>query len=394
MANTLTIDQASTLFNAILAQSKGGAVLATVNTKDFVTLAQHAINVVGYDDLLTAMSKVISRSIFSVRPYTRKLQFLQNDTVEFGAFDRKLSAIDPVLRDNDALKVINGQSIDPYLVEKPQVYQANFYGAETFEVLQTIYKQQLKPALLNEGEWAQYLTMVLTAMQNVVEKTYEDTARMTVVNLIAGTMSTGVASQQVHLLTEYNSLTGQSLTLAQAMAPAAFPDFARWIFSRITSLSKALREYSYLYHVNPTAATPIGGNISRHSDTDEQRLVLYEPFFQRVASNVLSVSFNDRYLQLLPYEGVTFWQNPLNPQSIDVDAGYVDSAGAVQHAAVSSNVVLGILFDQDAAGTVLLQDDSYTSPFNIRGEYWNVVTKGIKRYYNDNTENAVVLLLD
>ena len=217
---------------------------------------------------------------------------------------------------------------------------------------------------------------------------------MTVVNLIGGTMSTGVTSQQVHLLTEYNHETGQTLTLAQAKAPAAFPDFARWIFSRIASLSKALQEYTNLYHVNPTAATPIGGNISRHTKVADQRLVLYEPFFQRVASNVLSVSFNDKYLSMLPYEGVTYWQTPAAPQSINIDAGYTDNAGAVQNAAVTSSVVLGILFDRDAAGTTLFQDDTYTSPFNIRGEYWNVVAKGIKRYYNDNTENAVVLLLD
>lgn len=393
MANTLSIDQASTLFNAIVAQAKGGT-LAAVNTKDFVTVAQHAINVVGYDDLITAMSKVISRSIFSVRPYMRKFQFLQNDSLEYGMFDRKLQAIDPVLSNNASLTLTNGSSVDPYLVSKPMVYQSNFYGAETFEVLQTVYKQQLKPALLNASEWTQYLNMILTAMQNTIEKTYEDTARMTVVNLIGGSMSTGVTSQQVHLLTEYNTETGQTLTLAQAMAPAAFPDFARWIFARIASLSKALQEYTNLYHVNPTAATPIGGNISRHTKVADQRLVLYEPFFQRVASNVLSVSFNDKYLSMLPYEGVTYWQTPAAPQSINIKAGYTDNAGAVQNATITSSVVLGILFDKDAAGTTLFQDDTYTSPFNIRGEYWNVVAKGIKRYYNDNTENAVVLLLD
>lgn len=45
----------------------------------------------------------------------------------------------------------------------------------------------------------------------------------------------------------------------------------------------------------------------------------------------------------------------------------------LKDATVTSSVVLGILFDKDAAGTTLFQDDTYTSPFNIRGEYWNVV---------------------
>lgn len=394
MANTLTIDQAATVFNAVVAQAKGTSALATIDTKDFVNVATGAINTVGYDGLTTALTQVLGRTIFSARPYNRKLGFLQNDRMEYGNYSRKLQVIDSTAEDNEAYSLSDGSSIDMYKVSKPKVYQSNFYGAQTFQLRKTIYKQQLKPALRSAGEWAEFLSMIMVELQNEYEKIAEDTNRMTLVNLIAGSMSTGESTQQIHLLTEYNTEINGTLTLAQAMAPSAFPDFARWIFARIATASKAMQEYTTLYHQNPTTHATMPGVISRHTPVADQRLVLYEPFFQRVSTNVKSVSFNDGYLSTIPYEGVSFWQSASTPMGINVDASYTDTAGAVQNAAVTSSVVLGVLFDREAAGTCIRQDESMTTPYNVAGEYWNMYMKGTKEYYNDNSEPAIVLALD
>ena len=75
-------------------------------------------------------------------------------------------------------------------------------------------------------------------------------------------------------------------------------------------------------------------------------------------------------------------------------AGYTDTAGDVATHAFSSSIVLGILFDKDAAGYTPVNEWAAASPFNPRGGYYNQFWHVSVRYWNDNSENAVVLLLD
>lgn len=391
--NTMTINQLSTVLNSIVNQARGSAGLAAVNTGDFVSVAKAGL-VSGYDPLATAISQVLSRTIFSNRPYSRKLKVLEADAMRYGNQARKLQMIDQPFVDDDRTLLTNGSSIDPWEVKKPAVYQSNFYGINQYEKFLTIYRDQLDTAFSGPGEFGQFISMVMQNAQDQLEQAYEETARATLCNLIGGTANTGVATQQIHLVAEYNADTGQTETLNDLMAPDKFADFARWIFARIKTLSKSFENRSVIYHQNPTTATPVSGNISRHTPLEDQRLVLYEPFFNRVNSNVLSVSFSDRYLKNMPYEGVTFWQSISSPQSINVTAGYTDNAGAVKTHAFSSSIVLGILFDRGAAGYTPVNEWAAASPFNPRGGYYNQFWHVSARYWNDNSENAVVLLLD
>ena len=65
--NNMTLEQASTLFTAVYNQATGSSALAPVSTADFVTMGQTALKT-GYDTLTTAISQVLSNTIFSIRP--------------------------------------------------------------------------------------------------------------------------------------------------------------------------------------------------------------------------------------------------------------------------------------------------------------------------------------
>ena len=56
--------------------------------------------------------------------------------------------------------------------------------------------------------------------------------------------------------------------------------------------------------------------------------------------------------------------------------------------------VFGVIFDEDAAGYTVVNQWSASAPFNARGGYTNIFWHSTDRYWNDFTENAVVLLLD
>lgn len=396
--NFLDTVQISTVLNAIVAQAAGKAALAQVDTKDFVAVAKIGLEA-GYDKLLTAISQVLSRTIYSNRPYTRQLRLLETDTLQYGNHVRKIQFIDSDWEDNEAYKLTNGYSKDPWEVKKPQAVQTNFYGKVTAQRFVTVYRQQLKEAMKGPEEFGSFFSALMTQMQNEIEQSREETARMTLANLIGGTLTIGATntSQVVHLVTEYNAAIGSpspALTLSDLSAPPYFADFARWIMGKIKTTSKALRNRGVLFHQNPTAASPNSGYVSRHTPVQDQRLVLYGPFFDRVESNVLSTTFNEDDLKLMEREEVTFWQNPASPASINIDASFTKTDGTIDDVAVNTNLVLGVLFDREAAGVTQIGEEMTTSPYNNRGKYYNIFFDFETRYYNDNFENAVVFALN
>ena len=71
--NAMVFNQASTILNAINAQATGAASIGMVNTSDFVSVANTVLRT-GYDAVFNAINQVLSRTIISTRPYTRKIQ--------------------------------------------------------------------------------------------------------------------------------------------------------------------------------------------------------------------------------------------------------------------------------------------------------------------------------
>ena len=76
-ANELSFEQLSTVLNAITAQATGAKPMAVTDTASFITVAQTALKA-GYDPLLNAISQVVSKTIFSTRPYSRKFGGIQS----------------------------------------------------------------------------------------------------------------------------------------------------------------------------------------------------------------------------------------------------------------------------------------------------------------------------
>lgn len=384
--NDMTLEQSSALFTAVYNQATGSSAQAPVNTAQFVTMAQTALKT-GWDPLITAISQVLSRTIFSIRPYYRKLRVLEADEILYGNHVRKLNMIDGPIEDDERFTLTDGQSVDMYKVQKPKVVQTNFYGANVWQKHVTRYRDQLNVAMEGPAQFAQFITMLMQNMQDVIETVHENTARFTLANLIGGTI---LSNRYIDLLAEYNAATDQTLTKAQAMQPAAFPDFARFIFGYLKTVSRAMTERTALYHTNLTAASPVGGNIMRHTPVEDQRLVTFAPFFDRVDANVLSNTFNDEYLRLMEHEEVSFWNNPQAPETIDVTASYTDTDGTIKTGTVDTDNVIMVLFDREAAGYTVGSTWMDSTPFNVAGGYTNIYAHFTDRYWNDSTENCVV----
>lgn len=389
MANTLTFDQLSTILTDIAGQATGKNPLTPTNTSEFVSVAQTAL-LTGYDPVLSAIGQVLSRTIFSIRPYNRKFKGLMVDAVRYGNHVRKLQAIDKPFEDDDRYTLEDGQSVDQQKVNKPSVLQTNWYGANVYQKSLTLFRDQLDNAFSGPDEFGRFVSMVMQNASDMIEQAHETTNRATVTNLIAGIIA-GSTTQTIHLVTEYNAAAGTSLTSETVMQPENFVPFIKWAYSRISTLSDLLEERSIMYHTNIT-----GKEIARHTPKRMQRMYLSSQYVNEMNSAVLSSVFNEGRLEFGDFEKVTFWQSIQSPQSINITPTYLkpDGSLASASAAVEQDNIFGVIMDEEAAGVTVVNQWSANAPFNARGGYTNIFWHFTDRYWNDFTENAVVLLLD
>lgn len=386
--NIANFDSA-TVLNSIVNQATGKLELTSTSTKSFVSVATTALGIAP-DALLGALSQVLSRTIFSIRPYSRKFKGLYQDNMRFGNHVRKLNIVDSDWDKDDRYDLTDGTSVDDQVVAIPKVLQTNFYGQNVYQRQVTLFRDQLNVALQNEQEFQRFITMIMTNASDLIEQAHEATARMTLANFIGGKIK-GDTKNVIHLVTKYNNVAGTTLTADTVKQPENFVPFMKWATGYIKTVSDWMTERTQKFHINIT-----GKEISRHTPYNKQKLYLYSEELNNIDASVMTSIFNDSYLKMADHEKVGFWQSIDSPDGINVKASYMNETGNIDFDAegtVTSNI-FGVLFDEEAVGITTYGEWSAPSPFNARGGYSNIFWHFNDRYYNDFTENGVVFLLD
>lgn len=243
----------------------------------------------------------------------------------------------------------------------------------------------------NAAEFANFNSMMMTERANDRETYRENVARTLQANFIGGLLDEGNNSRVVHLLTEYNAQTGLSLTAQSVYQPANFKAFMGWVYARIKTITRLMGERSAMYQT-----TISGKPVLRHTRPEDMRIALYSKAMDEMNAMVLADTFNDNYLKYATFEGVNFWQSIETPDSIAVKAVYTHTDGSVKQATttVEQAGIFGLIHDKAAFGYCPVKNSADVTPFNIKGKYWNECYETVYKTVSDNTEKAVVLLLD
>lgn len=402
--NDMTISQAATILGSAVEQATGQKTITNIETPEqFVSVAQTALKT-GYDPIINALSQLWSRSIYAVRDYTSPLTSLEMDLPRYGNALRKISPIAAKMQDDQrfiwpvaydstqtANPLGNGQSVDMYKISKQEVLQTNFYGTAVYQQRYTTFKDQFDVALSSADEFMRFNAMNMTERNNDKESYREAVARGMQANFIGAILDEAQASRVIHLLTEYNTETGLSLTAQSVYQPDNFAPFMRWVYARLNVIARFMGERSQLYQ------TVINNKpVLRHTRGENLRVALYSKAYEQMRTMALSTTFHDDYLKLAKFEGINFWQSIETPDSIAITPVYTSTSGAVKKATaeVEQAGIFGIMHDRDALGYCYTNKWSATTPLNIDGGYWNTAEHATIKTIQDNTEKAVVLLLD
>ena len=403
--NDMTFTQAAQVLNGVVQQMTGQTALATIATpEDFVTVAQTALKG-GFDPVINAIAQLWGRTIFAYRAYRGRYEEMRMELDRFGNATRKLSVAAAGMEDDESYKwpvtydavnhsqnpLGNGQSVDMFTINKPDVLQTMFYGTAVWQQTFTVFRDQFDAAFRSADEFARFNTMILQERLNDRESFREAVARGLQANLIGAVLDEADTYRNIHLLTEYNAATGLSLTAQSVYQPANFAPFMRWVYARIRTVARMFSERSEMFQTIVNSK-----HILRHTPSDRLRIAIVSPAMDQIASMVKSDTFHDGYLNDATWEAVNYWQSIQDPMDIDITPVYTGANGSVTQAAaaVQSSVVFGVIHDKDAMGYAYVNEWNAVTPFNSRGGFWNEDYKARIKTLEDLTEKAAVLLLD
>lgn len=389
--NNMSIEQAYALIAELHEQATGQKVAAPVNSADFVSVAQATISA-GFEPTLNAISQIIGKTLVAVRRYDRKFKGLEYSNDKWGVIVRKINFIDRDPVADLTFSLVDGAAVDQQVVRKPEVLETRFVGSNVFMGHYTIFREQFTLAFSGPAEFANFMSGLMTHISNEFEQWLEELVRSTLANFIGAKNIMDSGAGMIHLLTEYNTVTGASpaYTATTIRQPANWGPFVRWAYGRISELSQKMSERSVLFQAPIT-----GKNIIRHTPVEDQKIYILDELLGSMKAEVLSTTYNPGFLSLADVEGVGYWQDIKEPDVVDVTPSYMDVDGTVKTGAEQDlSAVIGVMFDRDAVGYNIYQDVMETAAYNAARQYQNLFHHARVRVQCDYTEKGLVLCLD
>lgn len=387
--NTMATEDVYQLINALHSQATGKTSIAPTTPADFISMATSTLQA-GTDSVYNALMQTIGRTIFSSRPYAAKFGGIQADANRWGGITRKVSIADRDAAAEMAYHPTDGTAVDQWTIRKSNVLETRYYGTDVYQDWYTTFQDQLINAFQGPDQLGSFVALQAQEMSNKWEQYREELVRQNLSNFIAAKIS--LNNSVYHLLTEYNTLTGQTLTAADVYKDPNMAPFFRWVRARINQIARQMTERSTKFQVNIT-----GKEISRHTPLDRQKMYLSADALDIIDAMVNTVTFHDEPLAYADVEAVSYWQAIDNPTAINTTPVYLDATtGAVATAAqaVNEKDVFGVIFDEDAIVYNLRDWIMTNTPLNARGLYWNTFLTVNIQLCQDLTEKGAVLLLD
>lgn len=401
--NTLTFEQVATILSSLVKQATGQTVLTPTDTGSFVSVAQILLRA-DRDIVMNTLSSMVGRTIFAIRGQQDTLPDLTFDSFRWGNVMRKLSIADDDWQDDPAYAWPNaydagqtppsgdGKSTDPWTIKKPNILQTNFYGASVYFDEMTIYEDQIETAFSGPEQLGSFLSLIMTNLSNRLNRSNMGLKRGLLANAVGALNQENQSGRVIHLLSEYNTLTGLSLTYHDVFQEANFGAFIKWAYSRIAEAAALFAEPSLKYQTVIT-----GKPIVRNTPLDMLQVYLFNPMLQQVSARVLANTYHENFLTYSNVKAIPYWQS-INDNARDhvkVTPMFTDTSGALATASAQDvEHVMGLLFDPDAMGMTILDRRVLSTPLNTKGLYRNLHVHAKQRVFMDNTEKMALLLLD
>lgn len=378
----MKVEDASSLINNAAANFSG--LEATVN-QDLSNLVDFGrtledMNPWGVDAFFGKLADQFNTIKFWSRPYVSFAPSVYVEAERFGSIRAMYRT--PYL-DSEPSPVYNlqqGQSYDQFVVNK-QTVNVRMWNDRFSSKVETITlpHEQIESAFRNASEMMSFIGMLEMARDNSHRRAWDELIMSLFQGVIGMAVNAG-GMQDIKLLTEYNAMSGQTLTAPNALYNEGF---IRYAIYRMGVIRDQMALVTGMFNTSHymTATAP-----------ERQRTVLLTDF-ARAAGVYLHDApnqFNTGNLTIPKADIVPAWQG------MGITGSYADRAAINATIVISGNEItstanniLGVVYDEWALG-VSAQRHEVTTAWNALGHYTNYFDQMFGGYFVSPDENVVV----
>ena len=276
-------NQLYTIVNEVAKESMGTEDIDVIDTSTLVALGDSVLSSsTNTEAFLNTMVQRIGKTIISFRPYTSKLTLLDIGDMEFGQIMQKTKTQMPIAIQDDTYNLVDGESLDMYVVSKPEVHQKLFVKRTPLAFMKTFQTKALKEAFLSAEAMGNFIASIYGEIRNAIELAQENLGRLTMANYMAN-----ASAQQVYdLVTLYNAATSSSI--ATGATALQNETFLRYALQTIKNVAYSMETMSTLYN---------DGTEQRHTPRQLQRIASIIQFKSALETQVDYAAFNDDYVK-------------------------------------------------------------------------------------------------
>ena len=380
--NNMKVTQLKEIVNSVTGEVLGKTDVVNDDLSNLVDVGNEIFNTDNVDNYVKKLIDRIGQVIFVNRLYAGGVPSVLMDSWEYGSVVEKISADMPEADENDSWNLQNGQTYSQDTFYQPKVSAKFFNSKVTFDVKLSFTTEQVKESFSNVNELNGFISMLETGVKNSMTVKLDSLIMRTINNMTGQILNSANGLQKVNLLTEYNAVSGQTLTANKALMDK---DFLKFASLTIKKYQARITKMSTLFNA---------GGKARFTTTDNLHTVLLSDFADSAEVYLMSDTYHNDTVSLPNHETVPYWQGSGKSYAFD-DISKIDvkiDAGNKTPKQVTQTGILGVMFDTNALGVSNLNQRTTTS-YNARAEFYTNYYKMDAGYFNDLNENFVVFYI-
>lgn len=378
----MKVTQLKDIVNSATSEVLGKTDVVNDDLSNLVDVGNEIFDTENVDNYVKKLIDRIGQVIFVNRLYAGGVPSVLMDSWEYGSVVEKISVDMPEADENDSWNLQDGQTYSQDTFYQPKVSAKFFNSKVTFDVKLSFTTEQVKESFSNVNELNGFISMLETGVKNSMTVKLDGLIMRTINNMTGQILNSANGLQKVNLLTEYNAVSGQTLTANKALMDK---DFLKFASLTIKKYQARITKMSTLFNA---------GGKARFTTTDNLHTVLLSDFADSAEVYLLSDTFHNDTVSLPNHETVPYWQGSGKSYAFD-DISKIDvkiDAGNKTPKQVTQTGILGVMFDTNALGVSNLNQRTTTS-YNARAEFYTNYYKMDAGYFNDLNENFVVFYI-
>lgn len=337
------------------------------------------------DNFLGVLADRIGTTILRTLDLELDFPNMLRNSFEWGAVIQKIN-IQPISASEQKAWEVGANDFTPnqFAISKPVVNQTFFTGANAWEFDVTIPDTMLKTAFTSAESFGAFVDGIMSAVSDSLTMSLNNMSYACIRNFVAEKLLNG--NGVINVLKMYNEKTSHSYSLDDVIDDKEFYRFSGMV---IRNVMKYMEKPSKLYNT---------GNMVRATQRNNAHVLVSADFWSGYTTYLSADTFHDEMVNLdgfkefVSLQGTGTETPDINDNTkIDIIPSSQDGKSAGQKIEVVGNGILAIITDREAMG--IGYDDRFTAvDRNNRNRYSNYTSGCTVQYFNDITENGVVII--